>query len=572
MKKIIFLSISNIVKSLNKKQKIRLYIITSLIFISVILETISIGLVVPIVSLILNPKSISENYFNFKIFNEFDQTSLIIIFVCSIALFFILKNSFIIFLNWIQNKELNKTSLELSQKLYKVYLSSPYEFHSRVNKSVLFNNVQHITTFVTGLEALMLLIAELFILLGILFVLMYFEFVGTIIIISIFISCSLIIFLLTSKRLASWGKLRFLYSEKKLRIVNQVFTGIKELKILNRNQFFFDDFSKNEKSDLEIGNKEKIINLIPRLSFEIVFILCIFSFIFYKIQTGFIVNNVISILALYAAAFFRIFPSISRSTHYVNRIINISKIIEEIHKELISTKEIEIYQNEEAIIFKKKLSVKNIKFKFNNRSKQVLNSLNLEINFGEKIGIIGETGSGKSTLINTITGLIKPQTGNILIDDKNIEKNIVGWQKQIGYVSQDTFIIDDTLIKNIALGVPENKISNDKIEEVIEQTKIKNFANSLPKGLNTEIGEDGAQISGGQKQRIGIARALYSRPKLLILDEATSALDVEVESEILSEINKLKNKVTIIIISHRTSTLVGCDKVFKLEKGILNLQ
>ena len=224
------------------------------------------------------------------------------------------------------------------------------------------------------------------------------------------------------------------------------------------------------------------------------------------------------------------------------------------------------------LFLKKKLSVKNIKFKFNNRSKQVLNSLNLEINFGEKIGIVGETGSGKSTLINTITGLIKPQTGNILIDDKNIEKNIVGWQKQIGYVSQDTFIIDDTLIKNIALGVPENKISNDKIEEVIEQTKIKNFANSLPKGLNTEIGEDGAQISGGQKQRIGIARALYSRPKLLILDEATSALDVEVESEILSEINKLKNKVTIIIISHRTSTLVGCDKVFKLEKGILNLQ
>ena len=311
MKKELFSSIGKILQSLDKRQKSQLYFLIVLILISVMLEAFGIGLVIPIVSLILDPKSILQNEFIAGIFNDkLNNTNLIYVFFCAVGLFFIFKNIFLISLNWIQSKKLNKISLELSQKLYRVYLNSSYEFHTQVNKSILFNNVHQIRTFVTGLESLMLLIGEFFILIGILFILLYYEFFGTIIIIAVFALSSSIIFLLTYKPLAKWGKFRFQYAGKKFKMLNEVFTGIKELKILNRNQYFFNEFTQNEKSDLELDKKVKVINLVPRLSFEIIFILCIFSFLFYKFQSGFNVSSVIPILALYAAAFFRIFPSI----------------------------------------------------------------------------------------------------------------------------------------------------------------------------------------------------------------------------------------------------------------------
>ena len=312
MIKIFFISISKILNSLNREQINRLYILFFLILISVGLETLSIGLVVPVISFVLDPESLSQNvFFNF-LFKDNQIKYLIYILIIFISLFFILKNLFLIFLNWFQNKKLNMISLELSQKLYKVYTNSSYEFHTKVDKSVIYNNVLHITTFITGLESLMLLIAEFMILSGILIILLYFEFIGTIIIIFVFAISSCLIFFFTSKPLAKWGELNFRFAEKKIKSVVQVFTGIKEIKLLNKHNYFYEQFSSNEKKDLEVNNKVKIINLIPRLSFEIIFLLSIFSFLFYKFKTDFVSSGVISILALYAATFFRIFPSISR--------------------------------------------------------------------------------------------------------------------------------------------------------------------------------------------------------------------------------------------------------------------
>ena len=570
MKKKIIGSILNILKSLNSKQRNRLIILTSLILISALLEAAGISLVIPLVSLILDPQSLIENKFVGSLFNnKFTNTELIYFFIGMACLFYISKNIFILFLNWIQNKMINKTSLELSQKLYRVYLNSPYEFHTKTNKSVLYNNVSHVTTFITGLEALMMLVAELLILIGILFVLMYFELVGTIIILLVFILCSSIIFLLTSQKLANWGKWRFQYKEKKIRIVNQVFTGIKEIKILNRIKFFYDEFTLNEKKDLDLSNKAKIVNLIPRLSFEVVFILCISSFIFYKFNSDFAVNNIIIILALYAAAFFRIFPSALRIVFNINTIINVSKIIEKIHSELNSLKENPKPFNSKTIFFGERLSISDVNFKFDKRSKQILNSINLDINFGEKIGIVGETGSGKSTFANLITGLIKPQSGNVLIDGQNIHTNIESWQKQIGYVFPETFIINESIKKNIALGIEETEIDEKIINQVIGKSELSSFIENLPEKVNTKIGEDGAQISSGQKQRIGLARALYLNPKLLILDEATSSLNKEIEKKILDGLENFGREITIIIISHRDTTLTKCDKIFKIENGFL---
>ena len=558
-----------------------------LIFFTILLETIGIGLIIPLVTAITAPQNILSNEIVLKIVNNFlpfintgengelilSQSGLILAFGIFILFFFFIKNLFILYSNWIQNKKINQISLELSQKLYNLYLGFPFEFHTKTNKSVLYNNILHITTVVTGLEAFLLIIIEILVALGILALLLSQEFIGTLLILFILLVLSYFLYYFTVQNLANWGKKRFHFQGFKLKIVGQVLDGIKELKILNRNKFFFNKFSENESKDLVLSNYIKIISLTPRFFYEIVFILCIFLFLFYQLNYYSDTKEIIPILALYAAAFFRLLPSANRILQHSQRLMNISKIIKEIHEEFKSLNVNLIKKNNgKTFEFKKEIKIENLSFHYDERKKNIIKNLNLKINFGEQIGIIGESGSGKSTIINLLTGLLSPKNGSIKADDVDIENNISCWQKQIGYVPQDTFILDDTLLKNIALGITEKDILNNKIEQVLEQTRIKNFVNSLPKGLQTEVGEDGAQISGGQKQRIGIARALYLNPKLLILDEATSALDVEVESEILSEIKKLKNKITIIVISHRASALVGCDKIYKLEKGNLNLQ
>jgi ABC-type bacteriocin/lantibiotic exporter with double-glycine peptidase domain len=185
------------------------------------------------------------------------------------------------------------------------------------------------------------------------------------------------------------------------------------------------------------------------------------------------------------------------------------------------------------------------------------------------VGIIGQSGAGKSTLVDIVLGLLKPTSGEVLVDGINIEKNIDSWQIKLGYVPQTMYMIDESILKNIALGVPQEKIDYNKITEVIEAADIKYFIQNLPNGLNTNVGEKGVKLSGGQRQRIGIARALYTNPNVLILDEFTSSLDIETEKKIMESINNMKKKITIIIISHRHSVLEGCNKIIRIQNGKL---
>lgn len=559
---------------LDKKQFKRLILISGLILICAALEAIGISLVIPLVSIIFDPNYFSENKFLGSFFSNKLQINTIMYLVAFLGFFFIFKNLFILFINWIQHKLINLISIEVSQKLYRTYLNSPYQFHATSNKGQLYNNISHINSFISGLEALMTIFAETLILICILLFLLYFEFLGTLVILLTFTLFASIIFMFTSQKLASWGKLRFDYTEKRIRIVTQTFTGIKEIKILNKENYFFDKFSENEKKDLGVKIKEKIIILLPRLSFEIAFITCILSFLLYKLSFSFQAGEVITLLALYAAAFFRIFPSAIRIMNETNRLINVSKLIEKIYFELKLNREVNSEKNEinDQFLLKKNLVIKNLTFKFDRETKNLINSINLEIRFGESIGIIGKTGSGKSTFVNLITGLIKPISGAILVDGNDININYKCWQKQIGYVFPETFLINDTIKKNIALGVKEENIDNYLIQNAIIKSELFDFVEGLKEKADTKIGEFGANISSGQRQRIGIARALYHnpKPKLLILDEATSALNLEVEKKILSHIKKLEKDMTILIISHRESTLINCDRIFKIETGKLN--
>jgi len=284
------------------------------------------------------------------------------------------------------------------------------------------------------------------------------------------------------------------------------------------------------------------------------------------------VFDIIQYLGVFVVASFRLVPGISRilSSYQVIKYIEPSvKILlsEYDFKNNSQSKKISINKKDSPLIFNKEIKLKNISFSYSLRKEFSLSKISIDIKKGDFVGIIGQTGSGKSTLINLLIGLLEPNGGEVMVDNLNIKSNLSGWHKKIGYVPQSVYLIDDTIRKNIAFGLQEKNINDDLIQKAIEKANLKIFLSSLKDGVETVVGEKGIRISGGQQQRIGIARALYRDPEILILDEATSSLDQATEKKIMESVNSLKKNKTIIVITHRLITVQNCDKIFMLDKG-----
>ena len=307
----------------------------------------------------------------------------------------------------------------------------------------------------------------------------------------------------------------------------------------------------------------------PRLIFEFILIFIAFSSLLYISSLELEILNYLPLIGLYAFAALRLIPSITRILNIFQQIksmqasLNILKIEFENFKD--SSKE-KIIDNKILIPFNDEIKLNNISFSYN-KDIVILKNFTKIIKKNSILGIIGSSGSGKSTMIDLITGLQFPNTGEIILDNKtNIQKNIVNWQKKIGYVSQSVFLLDTTIKENIAFGEQIEKIDEKKILKSLKDSQLYEYVLSLKDGINTIVGEKGVKISGGQKQRIGIAREIYRNPEVLILDESTSSLDIETENKILDCIIKLKHEKTIIIVSHRENTLKFCDQIIDLNK------
>jgi ABC-type bacteriocin/lantibiotic exporter with double-glycine peptidase domain len=327
-------------------------------------------------------------------------------------------------------------------------------------------------------------------------------------------------------------------------------------------------FAIQNKRANETQFKQDFTLSLPRLWLELFTVTGSTIFLFILLNLKKDISNVIPILGFFAAATFKIVPSITRIMNSLQSIkfgLPAAKTyVQEFNnfKEKISGNNFSNKLN-----FKKSIELKEINFTYPNTKKKILNNINMKILYGSSIGICGDSGVGKSTFLNVFLQLLKPQSGKIFLDGEDIDNfTIRQWQDIMGYVPQNVYLNDDTLIKNIALGVDESQIDINKINFIIKKIKLENFLSSLKYGLNTKVGEYGDRISGGQKQRIGIARALYNDPKILILDEYTSSLDEQTEKEIVKEINSLKFDKTIITITHKKSSLLLCDEIYKLTE------
>ena len=547
----------------------------SVLFVSTLLELIGVGMVYPIVTLLQSPKLMPEVFSNSMIAKlNLPQESLLIGLLAIFLLVYFIKNSFIYYASKIQFNFFAKQQTMLAQKLIKMYMKKPYTFHLECNSAEL---IRTITTDVSAafsqtLIPLMYLMSELLVLTS-LFMLIVFLDPGA----AIFTLTLGAIFVLGfygafHKKLAAISAATQFHSGKVTQSIQESFGGIKEIKILGKESFFQNIFLKHNHAYISQIASSNIHSVVPRLALEVAFI-----FIFVGVLLILLWNQKLSgalpLLAVYAAAAFRVLPSINRVISATGSLSLGRASLNTLSKELKESEEFDGVDDGLGFTeFKSNILLSNIKYKYQGTKHNVINGVSLEIKKGEMIGFIGPSGSGKSTLIDVILGLLFPQEGDVFIDDISIKHCINNWQRQIGYISQSVYLIDDTLRRNIALGVADEDVDDLRIQFVVNAARLNLLVSAAPNGLETYVGERGVRISGGERQRIGMARALYHDPSVLILDEATSALDVATEREINDIIRDFKGTKTILIIAHRFTTIQNCDKVYCMKDGNLEFE
>jgi len=408
--------------------------------------------------------------------------------------------------------------------------------------------------------------------------LFYVDFLGTAIILFSVGVVSFVIYTLTIKRISFFGNERNILGGDLNKHLLQGMASAKDVKILDREQDLIHQVDKNLFKLTRLNQIVQFINGLPRFSFEMLMV-CIFSgLVFTMIEAKRDMIDIIQYLGVFAVASFRIVPGASRILNSYQTIRYFEPSVKLLLHEFDAKGNSHTDKNyqpknfNKPLKFQREINLKNLSFSYPIRKEFSLSKISMNVGKGDFVGIIGETGSGKSTLINLLIGLLKPYEGKVEVDDLNINSNLPEWHKKIGYVPQSVYLTDDSIRKNIAFGLRDEDIDDDLIKKAVEKASLNNFLNELLNGLETIVGEKGIRLSGGQQQRIGIARALYRDPEILILDEATSSLDQSTEKKIMESIQFLKKKKTLIVVTHRLSTVKNCDKIFFIEKGKITKQ
>ena len=547
-----------------------IFLLIAILF-SIILELIGIGLVLPVVSII------AEGRINFNIgfgIEESVNNYLTILperkaFIYPL-LFLIgaygIKSIYFLFLSFFNAKFIYLLNINLSETIFKNYLFQDYLFHLRKNSTNLVRTiVSEINFFLKSvLMPLIIIITETIVLLAIIILLAIIDPKSTLILILIFTMFGLIYFLSINKKISQWGVERIYNEDMKQRHVVQGLNGIKIVKIFNRENVFLEYFNINSFRSAKVGQYVAVFNQIPRITIEFIAILLIVLFIMINVKTSSNLLEAFPKIALFAAAGFRLLPSVNRLFSNYHMFRYATPAIDRIHSAISLNKDSN-YKESNNLNFDKEINIKNLSFKYPEKKENILENINLTIKSGESIGFVGKTGSGKSTLIDIICGLLEPQKGEVLVDNVNINNNFRSWKNLIGYVPQNVYLLDDTIKKNIIFGINKDNKYDENLKNSVKSAQLEGFLANLTEGLDTVVGERGARLSGGQIQRIGIARALYNNAKLVIFDESTSALDSKTEKEFIDDISKLKIKKTLIIISHRMSVLENCDYIYEVK-------
>ena len=573
---------------LNRKQRFQCALLFVGIFIASMLETLGVSAIIPFVLVLFSPDTIMDNPYIKILSDTFGITTyeqLIVVTALLIIAVYILKNVALLIYQYFQGKFHSVLEKDITVMMFKAYVNRPYSFFLKTNSAEMLRGVSgDIMSVAQVLDGFCGLFAEVITCLMIGVFLICMDPLMAIGLVGIALIVALIMILGFKKKTAMIGEKTREYYAEKSKIALQTFSGMKEVKVADKGQFFIGQYEDINTRASKLNTSYLFIQKVPARVIETVFIGCLLGMSCFRIIQGGDTTSFVTVLSALAMAAVRILPSISSITGYVNTLVynrigmeaaykNISFVKNEIKNQAAITTDAETEKRVCKEAWNTKLedrvSVKDVSFRYEGANRDVLKQISLDIRRGESVGIIGESGAGKSTFLDVLLGLLLPKEGEITIDGKDISSIKKHWATMIGYVPQNVYMLDDTVRRNIAFGVEDEDISDEKIWQVLREAKLDVFIKGLEEGLDTTIGERGVRFSGGQRQRLAIARALYHDPDILILDEATSALDNETEKEVMQAIEELQGKITMVIVAHRLSTIEKCDRVYQIVGGTI---
>jgi ABC-type multidrug transport system fused ATPase/permease subunit len=418
-----------------------------------------------------------------------------------------------------------------------------------------------------GISTGVMLINEMMVILGIGILLLLVEPIGTIIVISVLGLAGWGFNYITKQHITNWGKARQYHEGLRIQHLQQGLNAVKDIKVLGRELEFLEQHHTHHILGARTGVFLQILQSLPRLWLELLAICGLTILALIMLVQGRELGAIMPVLGVFAAAGFRVLPSIGRLINSVQTLRFSLPAINTLCNEINSFIPIDKNPNQNNATFNKLIEFQNVCYTYPGANKPALNDISLKVKQGASVGIIGNSGAGKTTFIDILLGLLAPEDGKVSVDGFNIQERLRPWQDQIGYVPQSIYLSDNTLRNNVAFGIAKDNIDEDAVIKAIHAAQLEEHVDSLTDGLNTIIGEHGVRLSGGQRQRIGIARALYHNPSILVLDEATSALDKETESGVMDAVYALQGSKTVIIVAHRLSTIENCDYLYKFSKG-----
>jgi ABC-type multidrug transport system fused ATPase/permease subunit len=567
---------------LTHNERKRAVLLVVMIFIMALFDMIGIASIVPFIAVLSNPSFIDTNIIlnsTYQISKEFGiENYQEFLFLLGVLVFvlLIISLTFKALTAYAQVRFVQMREYTIGKRLIEGYLHQPYSwFLSRnsadLGKTILSEVNQVI---LNGMKPLMELIAQSMVTFLLLALLIIADPKLTFVIGFLLTTAYLIIFNSIRRYLARSGQNRLLNNQLRFTAVSEAFGASKEVKIGGLEKIYIKIFSRSAKIVARAQALSQVISQLPRFILEAVAFGGILLIILYIMSHTGSFNNALPIISLYVLAGYRLMPALQGIYSSFTQLTFVGPSLDKLHSDIKNLKVLNEYQDEGVLTFNKEIILKNVYYNYPNTSRTALKNINLTIPAKSIVGLVGPTGSGKTTTIDIILGLLEPQKGSLEVDGKVItNQNSRSWHRCIGYVPQNIYISDDTIAANIAFGLENKDINIEKVEKASKIANLHNFIlEELPEKYQTTVGERGVRLSGGQRQRIGIARALYNDPKVLILDEATNALDNQTEKEVMNAVNNLNKNITIIMISHRLNTLENCEIIFRTEKGMISEQ
>lgn len=559
----------------DKRDKWKLLLLTGAIVIGSFLELLAVMVFVPFIDILQNPGTIQSRWYLKAIYDLFgfhSSKNFIVLISVGIIGVYVVKNVYLILEKDYIFRFSYNTQMKLSTRLLAAYMKEPYTFHLNHNIAILQRSLHEDTSrFMQVILYALELLAELAVSAVLVIYLLVISKSITIIVLgflAVFVGGFLLVSRKYSRRL---GLENQGYQGKIFQWMNQALGGIKEIKILEREAYFTDEFRKYWKKYARGLRIARTISILPKYTVEAVSMTGLLVAVIVKLLFG-EADSVyfISQLAAFAVAAMRLMPSVGRINEHASNMLYALPSVELVYHDLVGIEGLTANDREVRKAdwkLQKGIQVQGVSYHYPDTEEQVLNNVNLTIKKGTTVAFIGSTGSGKTTMVDIILGLLTPVKGAVMADGINVHEQPKTFHAQVGYIPQTIYLSDDTIRNNIAFGVREEEISEEAVRAAVEKAQLKEFIESLPHGLDTIVGDRGVRLSGGQRQRIGIARALYHDPEILVLDEATSALDNETESAVMEAIEHLQGMKTMLIIAHRLTTIRNVDVIYEVGGG-----